>query len=396
MEASRERLGPLTGIRFVAALQVLLFHFGGTVFRSTVPAFENVRRAGYVAVSFFFILSGFVLTFYYSERLRTERISHRNFFLRRVCRIYPVYLLSTLICIPLAVYKPWGDLSAAFGDASVRAKLGTIAAHFLLIQAWFPRLVISWNIPGWSLCAELFFYALFPTIARRIGRFNRRQLLLAMPLLWAVSLGLAGAYVLFDPDGVGSSGPETTRFWMCLLKFCPISRLPEFLFGVVLGRLFLTRESSATSRVHSTGGGLSTIAVLVIAIVLTNSQLIAYPLLHQGFLIPVFGMLIYGLALGGGPVAALAGARPARLLGDASFALCVLQVPLMFWVVVASGYSFAEQPHAAFFAIYFALALALSLGCYYFVERPVRSWLDRIFRQTADRPPQGHAAEGAM
>jgi peptidoglycan/LPS O-acetylase OafA/YrhL len=392
-----DRLRPLTGIRFVAALQVLFFHFGGKVFRSTVPLVESVRRAGYVAVSFFFILSGFVLTYHYAEPLRTGRVSGRTFFWRRVCRIYPVYLLSTLICIPLAIHKPWGDLSAAFGDASLRAKLGTIAAHLLMVQAWFPRLVVSWNIPGWSLSAELFFYALFPLVAQRMARLsNRRHLMTAALLLWGVSLGLASSYVLFDPDGVGRASADVTGFWMCLLKFCPLSRLPEFLLGAVLGQLFLTRAPRAASTSRRAGGWLSTVAALALLVALALSGKISYPLLHQGLLIPLFGMLIYGLALGGGPISAVVGTRPFRLCGEASFALCVLQVPLMFWLLVVSGHSFAQQPRIAFFALYFVLALGLSFICHYFVERPLRAWLDRLLQQRRGRSPPGRLVNEAL
>src|SRR5437016_3929734 len=161
----RPYLGALAGIRFLAALHVVLYHHRDDLFMAAVPGFaRQVVNGGYVAVGLFFVLSGFILTYTYLGD-QPDAIDFRPFWVARLARIYPVYLLSFVVGAPLyfrysvATVTPLGD---AIGMAA--GALGTVLSMTL---AWSPatvRLVASWNLPAWSLSAEAFFYVLFPVI----------------------------------------------------------------------------------------------------------------------------------------------------------------------------------------------------------------------------------------
>src|ERR1700743_1356882 len=91
----RANLKPLTSVRFFAALAVLLFHFGaGMIARLGAPTpLRHLFANGYLGVTFFFVLSGFLLTYSYFDRL-ASRAELRDYAVSRVARLYPVYLLG--------------------------------------------------------------------------------------------------------------------------------------------------------------------------------------------------------------------------------------------------------------------------------------------------------------
>src|SRR3954469_25768741 len=95
----RTNLSVLTSLRFVAAAMVVIFHCGGDFINARV--FGDFFQNGYAAVSFFFVLSGFILTYAHLNEAMTETAPHfRNrFWISRVARIYPVYLIALLIAL---------------------------------------------------------------------------------------------------------------------------------------------------------------------------------------------------------------------------------------------------------------------------------------------------------
>src|ERR1700722_1689692 len=89
-----ERLNALTGLRCFAAINIVLFHFSNPNWFGPLAPVVN---AGYASVSFFILLSGFVLAYNSAERARTGMLYARRFWEARVTRLYPIYLLSLLM-----------------------------------------------------------------------------------------------------------------------------------------------------------------------------------------------------------------------------------------------------------------------------------------------------------
>lgn len=131
------RLDSLTSARFLAAAFVFLHHSIGP---DNIPIID----LGYVGVTFFFVLSGFVLTWAGSAE-RGAITSYRN----RFARVYPLHLLTLILAV---------GLPGAFAVGSKAAFL----QNLLLVQSWSPAASSSFNWVSWSISDEAFFYLLFP------------------------------------------------------------------------------------------------------------------------------------------------------------------------------------------------------------------------------------------
>ncbi|MGW5252773.1 acyltransferase family protein [Streptomyces sp. NPDC004012] len=204
------RLTSLTSLRFFAAFAVFVHHFngvspGGGVWH--VPFLFPYSTIGVHGVTFFFVLSGFLLT--WSHRPGTPK---RVFYWRRVGRIYPAHLAAAGLA--LAVF---------YGLGSERTDVPSLISSLLLVQTWLPGAVP--NLPGnpvtWTLSVELLFYALFPLLIGRLRRTRTRTLALwtlaGLALMWAVNVAADHYLNRHDAEWVMRH---------------PVIYLPQFLVGV--------------------------------------------------------------------------------------------------------------------------------------------------------------------
>lgn len=369
----RAQLTALTGLRFLAALFVVLYHVaiaGG-------PAPLRCVYLGYSGVSFFFILSGFILTYTYIAPGGEPRASRVAFWAARVARICPVYFVA--LAIGICPYL-WSH------DPRATPLLTGLGA-MTFTQAWFPWSADAWNGPGWSLSAEVFFYALFPYLAPRIARLSRRQLNLAANLFWVLGLPAAVAYIVINPDHLSTWGSADTT-WVRVLRFNPLVRLPEFLLGVALGRMFvLDRARARHTLLRGWACSLAALGALA-AVVLAPSSGIPLPavLVDDGMLDPIFAVLIYSLAWGQGIVARIFALPVLVALGEASYALYLLHVPVRLYlshVLAAPGAGTVWWP--IYWGGYVCICLGLSVAAYRWIERPARRGLRRAFEHRSAR-----------
>ncbi len=365
--AGRPHLHALTGLRFVAAFQVLAYH--GLALGPQAPGWMRALvGSGYVGVSLFFVLSGFVLTYTYHDTLRDGRATRREFLAARVARIYPVYLLSLLAALPPLLWLveskhvalQWGWLAQMVG------------AYAGLAQAWDPRFACVMNCPAWSLSAEAFFYVAFLFALPVVARWNTRRLLVAAAGSYALSLLGPALYLAIRPDGPAAPTASSLGDWLYAVKYNPLLRLPEFVMGVLAGRWFLLDHAVPGRR----DTRLELAAALAVGAALLASPRIPYLLLHNGLLAPAFAVLVYALARGHGPLSRLLATRLLVRLGAASFALYILHVPLLAWL--SRGYRMAgitppSQPWG--FVVFAAVAVAVSLLVFATVEEPGRRFL---------------------
>ncbi|HEX9051574.1 MAG TPA: acyltransferase [Anaeromyxobacter sp.] len=358
MDAPRtDRLAALTGLRFAAALGILLFHYGGPLVLGAPAPLELVREGGYVWVGLFYLLSGFVLARAYPAPMGPE--ARRAFWIARVARLYPAYLLAFVLSAPFALER-WAGHGGA--GAAKAALVGL--ASLLLVQAWVPSIARLWNTPGWSTSVVLAFYAAFPFVAARLARLSRRGLLAALTVAWAASLALPLAWLALRPDGPVADMAWNEPFWLEALKFHPLARGGEFVAGVALGLL----DRRGPLRVPPAAAGAAAAGVLA----LLALGGVPYVLLHNGALVPLFAVILLGLARAGGPAARVLASRPARTLGDASFALYALQEPLWLWSRRLLAPDPAAPASAAFALAFAAAAIAISVAVSTLLERPAR------------------------
>jgi len=214
--ASSGRLDSLTGLRWFAALLIFLYHFSyEDDFYGAAKQIEWMRHyffGGPTAVSFFFVLSGFVLA--WTLRSNDTKI---GFWRRRFARIYPSHLVTFFAAL---VLLPW--LGQVF---SWRAAI----ANLTLTQAWVPNEDEIWfgfNGVSWSLACEFFFYFMFPFLALWLKRFSVRG--------WSIVGGLACLFIMALP--FASSVFSTELGWgpKYVIYVLPVLRLPDFILGICL------------------------------------------------------------------------------------------------------------------------------------------------------------------
>lgn len=212
---SARRLDSLTGLRFIAAFLVFGFHLQvAHVFSAGSSAdhyLSLVFSHGAVGVSFFFVLSGFVLT--WSAKPGEPA---RTVWRRRWARIFPNHLVTAVVAIGGALYVGSGITA------------GATAANLVLLQSWFPSQSVYFglNTPSWSLSCEAFFYLCFPFLLRGLSRVPSRR-------LWPLALGFI-ALVWAVPL---LSLPMSTGLAYWFVYVFPVTRLAEFCLGIVMARI---------------------------------------------------------------------------------------------------------------------------------------------------------------
>ena len=200
----RRQLVTLTGIRGVAAMWVVLFH-GYAYLGPLLGGPDRIRvpiiRDGYLGVDLFFILSGFVLSLAYSERIQKDfKSGIVEFFFARVWRIFPLHWFSLAIFVLLVEAFPenfWGP-----GPFT----LGALVASAALVQDWIPSTALAWNHPSWSLSAEWAAYLLFPFLIVAIGLLRDRTLAFCLALVsLARAHAVPGGQRITQPQPSGTS-----------------------------------------------------------------------------------------------------------------------------------------------------------------------------------------------
>lgn len=338
-------LNRLTGIRAVAAVFVVFFHFGDSL-AALFPWFGLLRplyKSGDMGVDLFFLLSGFILSLNYLDKLR--EFSKRNYFqfLRaRLARIYPVHLF-TLLLLTLFV------LSARHLD--VKANLSHYSefvwvTNAFLIQVWpgFNR-GLTWNFPSWSISAEWFVYLLFPLFAIVISKTRR-------PFLWcSLALCLYAVPSLF--------GLEQNSVRWALLRVSS-----EFSAGCFLFRIY---RSGVACPVRPWLSGLGCISICAIGSHFDVSRALS---------LPFFALLIWGLATN--PGGFLSG-RAAVYWGKVSYSLYMTHGLCEIFLnraLPATQYQSASAfVRASIVMIYSILIILSAVLAYHLVEEPARRWL---------------------
>ncbi|MFP2901596.1 acyltransferase family protein [Corallococcus sp. 4LFB] len=375
-------LDALTGLRFLAALHVVLFHFGTPCIQGVAPEWMvQVVASGYASVGVFFLLSGFVLAYNYVDTAGGMQTPPRAFWSARVARVYPVFLLMFLLSA-----VPTARASLADNPLPVAvAKLGTAGlTTLLLLQSWVPRLALYWNPPSWSVSVEAFFYAVFPALAGRLERFRGARMAAALVGVWMLGLLPPVLYLVLRPDGPGPLDAASGGVWLTVLKLNPLVRLPEFLLGVLLGRVFVRERAAAAPRRSGAVMALAGAALLLLGF--SQGASIPYPLMHNALLAPASALLVYGLARGGGPLGQ-ALARPWLVhLGGASYALYLLQFPVSEGVHWLGRFVDLSSP-TRFLAVLLVLLVPASVAVHRWVETPWRSRVKRGLQPWVEGAP---------
>lgn len=349
--AAKQHFVVLDGLRGVGALCVAVYH--GTFIFGGEPLFGEA----YLAVDFFFLLSGVVIARAYEERLRAGRT--RDYLVNRAIRLYPMIMIGAA-------------LGAAFYATSAQARAfvseWTVAALYALALLSLPVLkesifppshgITPLNIPSWSLFFELFVNALYGVIARHLH--TRR---LAILVIVSFALECAG---IFHYHGA-NFGFHIVEFWWGF----PRVMFP-FFAGVLLHRIMTPDRLDGWSVPPS-----------VLALVLMLTFVISipkHPTLNAACDLAAIALIYPAI------IAIAMRARVHRFegaiflwLGALSYPLYIVHHPLFLWMerfLRASGMQGAAPAYVWIFAA-IACSGVLAVGIYYVYDIPVRAWLSR-------------------
>lgn len=347
---------PLTSVRFLLALGVVLFHY--QLMWTLPPEAAGLLNRARLGVDVFFILSGFILAHVYLQGEGPP--DYRRFIVARFARIYPAHAAIMLGMLVMVL----GAGLVGVGLEPGRFNAPDFIQSMLLTQAWFPRsTMVLWNGPAWSLSAEWFAYLIFPVYAWIALRLRDRPVVLialAIALFAVLDAGYRMAFGVILPRAEDNLG---------VLRI-----LPEFLFGI--GLYFLGQRLRLSPR--------AAIGVVILASLAMLAAMQAA--LDDRLIVALAGPLILSLAL-----LAKSGTRtflsnPVWLFaGEASYALYLVHIPLvMVWrnamqalLGLDGDYRMSPLELAALLTLTLAAAAVIHIAVEQPGRRLLRRWLNR-------------------
>ena len=345
----RQDLRPLTSARGIAAWYVVLYHIRDSAAGRLPAGAGEVLAKGYLAVDFFFVLSGFVIWLNYGRVLRERRWGAVPRFLwRRVARIYPLHLLMLVAAVgfALACVATGRGVPAGFD-------WGTLPWHVLLLQNWGLIDQLGWNVPAWSISCELAAYLLFPLVAIGLGGWRLSSGVL-VAMLALLMLALWGLFAAYGKPLLGNDIPHL-GLPRCLL---------EFGMGTIVAALWLRWR--AAGRLAGVGAGLGVAGGLA-AYVAGAPETLALPL--------VFSALVLLLALTAGGRNVMGG-RVIHWLGEISYATYMVHALLFLLFKILFVRDAGDVP-LPLLGLFLLLVLGASAVLHHGVERPAQRWLNR-------------------
>jgi peptidoglycan/LPS O-acetylase OafA/YrhL len=347
--------------RFLAAVMVLIGHYTSE-FQLGLEGRSWIVSRFSLFVDFFFILSGFVIALTYGGRIANGR-TYGAFLWRRFARLWPLHALTLAGMGMLAL------LASGAGYVFNKPELFQVADlpwNLALLHAWGPVWHFSFNGVSWSISAELFVYMLFPLFAWLAAR-------LPITLL----LTLVGAYVAALASLRGLAGLEPWH--EATYDLGMLRAVPSFMLGVIIHKAMM-RPAWRVEASWPMAASVAALALVAMHIGLPSELVI---LLFAAF---VWLAALAETAHGAGAL----GTRFSQMLGDASYGLYMLHVPVMsvmlFIIRRTTGF---EGPWPWLFALAsLAISLAAAILLFRLFERPARDWLNarspferRRFRQ---------------
>ncbi len=339
------RIEQLTFTRFLAAMSIVVFHYGLDLAPFNKESISYLFEQANVGVSYFFILSGFVMIIAYG---RKEKINTPQYLQNRFARIYPVYFLAILI---LFVFKAFIQNDVDYSG---------MVLNVFMLQSWIPMKALSFNVPAWSLVVEFLFYFLFPLLFNRVYS-KRNYLNLVVPIVsfWLISQfafhwALRSSYY---------EGPMTALH--NFLYYFPFMHLNEFLIGNLAGLFMIHRWKDKKWNTD----------LLILALFIITALLLKYDTglnFHNGLFALTFVPLIVLISMNNGWFTKLSNIKQLVFLGEISYGIYILQRPIHFWTQRTLTYLGLEHGSPEIFYIYLLVLIAASAISYQFIETPLR------------------------
>jgi peptidoglycan/LPS O-acetylase OafA/YrhL len=367
-----QKISPLTSVRFFLASFVLFHHSVRTFFpvysgrgAHGVPAdfWGIVSFAFPVTVSFFYLLSGYVLSLVH---LRDgQALPKSQFFAARFARLYPLYFVMLVAATPELL--AWEVQRHGMQTGMIKT-VEIFAANAAMTQVWYTRRLLRINPPSWSLCGEIFFYMCFPLLGALLWKLRGARLWLT-----AVILYVGGQALVWEMR-------RQLGFEMAM--DLPPFHLSTFALGILLARwqtLQQAQRGKERIRVWQVYAMLGLSAGgIALSVRLVPWFHVAAPY-NNGLLVPIFAGFIWALSAVPTPLSRWLCGRWLVALGNSSYALYLIHTPML------SLFIHLHWVSHAFYPVYLALCVGLSVLSFHYFETPVRLWLMERFHAHSTR-----------
>jgi len=355
----------LDGLRGVAALLVVAFH---TMESFTLGnRFAQVINHGYLAVDFFFLLSGFVVAYAYDDRW--GKMNSWDFYKRRLIRLQPMVVMGSVIGAAL-FYFQGGEVFPLIEGTPVWKMLLVMLVGFTLIPLTISMDIRGWqemhplNGPAWSLFFEYIANVLYALVFRRFSK----TLLAVFVFMFAC---LLINYTVMGPQGdvIGGWSLDGKQLYIGFTRL-----LYPFFAGMLLSRM---------GRLIHIKGAFWICSLLIIIILsvprIGGREQLWMNGLYESFCIIILFPLIVSIGAGG-HLRGKYSVKLCRLLGRISYPVYITHYPLIYFYtswVVSNKVSMKEGLPAGL--LLFVLSIGLAYACLKFYDEPVRNWLTRRF-----------------
>ena len=362
---TRPELKPLTSVRGLFAWGVVLFHLRLACAGWLHPGVIHALGKGYLAVDFFFLLSGFVIQLNYGERLATGGWKEAaDFLVRRVARVWPLH--ATMLGFAAAIAL----LLLATGRPAPHFPFALLPLHLAMMQDWGFSRALLWNDPAWSISCEWAAYLLTPLAAWAIGR---RAGWPVWALTIAAALPLLLLFGVMTAAGANGLGYDIAHLGI-------VRCLTEFACGTLLCDLWRRWRGDARAEIAAWGFGAAMLGLWAAG----APETLAAPFAFAG--------LLLGLALGSERPRHPLAAGWIHYLGEISYATYLSHFLLFF----AFKLAFVRDAHAVppgLIAAFLLFEVVASAALYHGVERPAQKAIRRWW--AGKRKPEESGAPAA-
>ena len=312
------KLKQMQFIRFIAFLLIFLWHSSMWGIKIGNYRFPNTVIAGGAAfaVSLFFILSGWLSG---TSRTEYEKITFKDIFsylIKKLKKFYPLYIVTVLVSI---IYSNLPMAIATQDGASFTDLILQFIKNVLLIQSWFPSGYFTYNGVGWFLSSIMFCYIFTVPVKHLIYKKEKQKngsVKLFIIALIAIAIEIIYMYLIrsYNREYLG--------------YIIPISRIGEYISGIIFGHLFMKLSNKKYNKLLFTLLELLAICGVVVSLYMT------YPKWMNNvvaWLIPAY-FVIFIYSINAGYISKLFSAKVLVTLGDISFG-CFLIHPLIIGIL---------------------------------------------------------------
>ena len=338
------KISQITFTRFIAAIAIVISHFNKDLFLYQIKYLSDIFLRANVGVSYFFILSGFIMIVAYHKK---DKIDYLDYYKNRFARIYPLYIIGLLLY-----------LTTRFTNLSFYK----LFLYLFGFQSWVPGQVMVFNFPGWSISVEFLFYLVFPFLYNYFYSKQNKSIWVVGIIIWILTQIFSNLYI----NSTSYEGPHTQSHEF--IAYFPLLHINEFLVGNLAGLYFIKNFRKKNYDIP--------IFLIFTSILLS---LIFIPVFfHNGLMALLFIPLIVLISCNNGWLTKIFSLKPLEYLGEISYAIYIIHIPILYILRSVLWDNFQMKDSNIIFGIYLIVLIIFSGLFYEFIEKPLRDYLKKI------------------